>query len=384
MDIPIVYMRIDRFWDLLSKKISAEASQAELKELEEILLGHPDWKNTADALEILGHQSTSFENNNDAEQAFEVHIERMKRADIGFNQTALYYAESGVKEKANKGNRTKWWLYAAIVAVNVLCFFIFNNNNNTSEKRINRLSTLSQVTTKPGSKTQIQLPDGSTVWLNASSNLTYDKNFGKNLREINLTGEAFFDVMKDSSRPFIIHTKVIDIKVLGTAFNVRSYPNDANTETSLIRGKVEVTVKNRSNEKVYLEPNEKLVVANNVVADKPVNKMTPKNESDSYRIQEKPLYSIQHLTYYPVDSAIIETSWVDNRLLFQSNETFREVALKMERWYGVQISFNDEKVAGYHPFGSFRNETITQALDALRLGLKFNYKIEGNKIIITQ
>src|SRR6266498_1788885 len=102
MDIPIVYMRIDRFWDLLSKKISAEASQAELKELEEILLDHPHWKNTADALEILGHQSTSFENNNDAEQAFEVHIERMKRADIGFNQTALDYAEPEVKEKANK------------------------------------------------------------------------------------------------------------------------------------------------------------------------------------------------------------------------------------------------------------------------------------------
>ena len=92
--------------------------------------------------------------------------------------------------------------------------------------------------------------------------MTYDKNFGKNIREVNLTGEAFFDVTKDSSHPFIIHTNVIDIKVLGTEFNVRSYPNDANTETSLIRGKVEVTVKNRANEKIYLEPNEKLVVAN--------------------------------------------------------------------------------------------------------------------------
>ena len=378
MDTLIVYMTIDRFWVLLSKRVFAEASQAELKELEEILLEHPDWKNSSEALEILGRQSHTFENNIEADKAFEAHIERMKKADIEFNQAALNYPETEVKEKNNKRDSTKWWFSGGIVALNILCFFIFNNIN-TPEKRISGQSTLSRVTTKPGSKTQIQLPDGSTVWLNASTNLTYGKNFGKKLREVNLTGEAFFDVMKDSSHPFIIHTNVIDIKVLGTAFNVRSYPNDANTETSLIRGKVEVTVKNRSNEKVWLEPNEKLVVANKIMPDNTISYKISKKET-----AEKPLYSIQHLTYYPVDSAVIETSWVDNRLLFQSNETFKEVALKMERWYAVQIIFADEKVANYRPFGSFKNETITQALDALRLGFKFNYKIEGNKIIVTQ
>jgi ferric-dicitrate binding protein FerR (iron transport regulator) len=179
---------------------------------------------------------------------------------------------------------------------------------------------------------------------------------------------------------------VIDIKVLGTAFNVKSYPNEANTETSLLRGKVEVTVKNRSNEKIYLEPNEKLVVANNN-PNPTINKPSPgqpgekTNKTDLF---SKPIYSVQHLTLNPVDSTVIETAWVDNRLIFQENETFREVAEKMERWYGVQMKFTSEKVAGYRPFVSFKNETITQALDELRLGLKFNYKIEGNIITITE
>jgi hypothetical protein len=216
------------------------------------------------------------------------------------------------------------------------------------------------------------LPDGSSVWLNASSNLTYDKDFGKELREVNLTGEAFFDVVKDPSHPFIIHTKVIDVKVLGTEFNVKAYPNDAFTETSLIRGSVEITVKNRPNEKHYLRPNEKMSVANNILGEE----VHRPNKAE-------PFILTQPLTYYQTDSSVIETSWISNRLIFQQNETFREIALKMERWYDVHINFaNTEAADEYRPFVSFQNETITQALDELKEGYKFNYKIDGNNIII--
>ena len=73
----------------------------------------------------------------------------------------------------------------------------------------------------------------------------------------------------------------------------------------------------------------------------------PERRETKTDLSPKPIYSVQHLTYYPVDSTIIETSWIDNRLIFQESETFKEVALKMERWYGVQINFTSEKVAGY-------------------------------------
>ena len=379
----IVYMTIDRFWELLSKKNCGEISPAETKELEEILVVHPEWNSAAETLSNLNFQSTVFADNYEAEQAFETHLNRMKKADIEFGDVESSAVEMQTPKAG--GNSKKWFAAFAIMAGGVALFLGLRNTLVSSEKNNRRQSTLSQVSTKPGSRTQIQLPDGSVVRLNSSSSLTYDKNFGKNIREVSLTGEAFFDVTKDSSHPFIIHTNVIDIKVLGTAFNVKSYPNDANTETSLIRGKVEVTVKNRANERIYLEPNEKLVVANN--SGSSVNKSSAyqaEQRNNKTDLSSKPIYAVQHLTLNPVDSTIVETSWVDNRLVFQENETFKEVALRMERWYGVQMNFASEKVAGYRPFASFKNETITQALDELKLGFKFNYKIEGNIITVTE
>lgn len=372
-------MTIDRFWDLLSKQQGGEASSAELSELEEISLIHPEWKNTADILSNLNFQSTVFENDTDAEKAFENHLTRMKKADVEFSEIEVGYEETQPRRWNRKSKR--WFVSAGVLAA-ILIVFVFKNSMRPSEGRNGKQSTLSQVSTKAGSKTQIRLPDGSLVRLNASSSLTYDKNFGKNIREVSLAGEAFFDVTKDSSHPFVIHTNVIDIKVLGTAFNVKSYPNDPSTETSLIRGKVEVTVKNRSNEKVYLLPNEKLIVTNNttMIDRAPVSK--PEQPDHKTETLSTPIYSVQHLTYNPADSTIIETSWVDNKLIFQENETFREVAVKMERWYGVKIKFADEQLGDIRLFGSFTTETINQALDALRESNGFNYKRSGDEIII--
>jgi len=368
-------MNDDRFWELLSKQAFAEANEAELKELEESLPDHPDWKNIAETLLTLSHQSLPGEKNQEVEAAFEKHIERIRNTNIDFKETySLDNSEPEIEFKNRSARKIrKWVLLFGAVSVVLVFSWIFGRNLYSSRLLQHKKSQLSQVTTKPGSKTQIQLPDGSNVWLNANSNLTYDKDFGKELREVNLTGEAFFDVVKDAAHPFIIHTKVIDVKVLGTEFNVRAYPNDAYTETSLIRGSVEVTIKNRPNEKHYLKPNEKVSVANNIL-----------NETMQKTAKSIPFILMQPLTYYHADSTVIETSWVQNKLIFQENETFSEVALKLERWYGVHISFANEEVAQIRPFGSFTNETISQALDALGESFKFNYKISGTNIIITK
>jgi len=376
-------MTIDRFWELLSKNNCGEINSVEIKEFEEILLAHPEWKNTADILSNLNFHSSVSEIDNEGELAFETHLNRMKKAEVEFPDIELSSVE--METPTSSRNSKKWLIFFGVLAAGLLGFFLFKNMLVFSERYNKRQSTLSQVSTKPGSRmTQIQLPDGSVVRLNSSSSLAYGKNFGKNLREVSLTGEAFFDVTKDSSHPFIIHTNVIDIKVLGTAFNVKSYPNDAITETSLIRGTVEVTVKNRSNAKIYLEPNQKLVVANDNSVMNTTSPYQSEQKANKPEVSAKQIYAVQPLTLNPVDSTIIETSWVANRLVFQENETFKEIALKMERWYGVQIYFTSEKVAGYRPFASFKNETVTQALDELKLGLKFNYKLEGNIITITQ
>jgi transmembrane sensor len=374
MNTVTVYMTADRFWDLLSKKISAEASEDELYEFEKLLANQPDWRNTAVALTLLWQQSLPSENN-EATEAFKLHVEKIKQLGIEFNEHHENYSEIRILEvKSNRSNTKKWLLFIVGTIVIAVSFFVFKNIATPQNKTVSSPAPISQeVITKSGSRTQIQLPDGSSVWLNASSDLTYNKNFGKNLREVNLTGEAFFDVVKDAAHPFIIHTKVIDVKVLGTQFNVKAYENDAYTEASLIRGSLEVTVKNRPNEKHYLKPNEKMSVANNT--DEGLKKTT----------NAKPLLLTESLTYYHADSTIIEISWVDNKLVFQENETFKEVALKMERWFGgITINFADEEVANQRIYGSFTNETIDQALDALHEAFKFKYRIDGNNIIITK
>ena len=366
-------MSLDRFWDLLSKKVSGEAGETELKELES-LLNDPELKAASEMLSALWQQSLPFENS-EALGAFEKHLERMNKAGVEPGDTAREYVSETNQEISRRRTVIKRWLLPLTGVVAALLIFIALKNyiqRPGSEEKKN--VSLSQVITKPGSKTQVQLPDGSSVWLNASSHLTYDETFGKKIREVNLTGEAFFDVVKDPLHPFIIHTKAIDVKVLGTQFNVKAYPEEAFTETSLIRGSVEITVKNRPDEKHFLKPNEKMVVANDLVIN---------NNDVKKPVEPKELVSTQSLSYDPADSIIVETSWVINRLIFHQNETFREMALKLERWYGVHILFADEKVADeYRPFISFKNETITQALDILKEGYRFNYKINGDNITI--
>jgi transmembrane sensor len=374
MDILIANMT-DRFWELLSKKLSSEANEAELSELQAILSRNPDLRNTAEALSVFENQSLPVESDSETELAFERHIKRLAESEEGSSKlNPLFFSNQEVQPRKSLKIR-RWSISVLSVLVVASGLFILRNNMASHDATAPKHTIQSQVTTKPGSKTHIQLPDGSTVWLNASSDLTYGENFGKELREVNLTGEAFFDVAKDPEHPFIIHTKVVDVKVLGTAFNVRSYPNDANTETSVLRGRVEVTVKNRENTKYYLQPNEKVIVANNVAA---------MEIPTAGRQETKPLISIQQLTRYHIDSSIIETSWVENKLIFQENEPFRDVALKMERWYGVHIRFVDPDVEEYRMYGSFTTETIKQALDALKIVSNFNYKMNKDEIVISK
>ena len=365
----------DRFWELLSKRLSSEANESELSELQGILSGNPELRNTAEALSVFESQSLPVESDSETELAFEKHIVRLAETEEDSSKVYPLFFTTPEVQPRKSVNIRRWAISMLVVLVVASGLFILRNIIVSRDVAAGKRAIESQVTTKPGSKTHIQLPDGSTVWLNASSDLTYGENFGKELREVNLTGEAFFDVAKDPEHPFIIHTKVVDVKVLGTAFNVRSYPNDANTETSVIRGRVEVTVKNRENTKYYLKPNEKVIVANNVSASEVAN---------TGRQETKPLVAIQPLTRYHIDSSIIETSWVENKLIFQENETFRDVALKMERWYGVHITFVDPEVGEYRMYGSFTTETLKQALDALKIGFNFNYKMNKDEIIISK
>jgi ferric-dicitrate binding protein FerR (iron transport regulator) len=144
-----------------------------------------------------------------------------------------------------------------------------------------------------------------------------------------------------------------------------------------VRGVVEVTIHNRPTEKIILQPNEKLVVTDETKqnGDRPGPAM-----EDSH-----PYFSLGRLTYTKQDSVLVETAWVQDKLAFD-NESFDKVAARMERWYNVKFEFSDSTSKQIHFTGVFQNETIQQALEALRItaGFNFRFSMEGNKVTISK
>ena len=235
------------------------------------------------------------------------------------------------------------------------------------------------IMTQNGSRTRSLLADGTTVWLNAGSKLFYENDFNGATREVRLEGEAFFDVVKQTNRPFIVHTSGIDIRVLGTAFNVKSYPEDKNVETTLYRGRVQVLRHEDSISKaIQLIPNQKLILPKQA-ANEPL-KLSDENKPSSKEISAS--FIIAHIDSTKKESERFETAWLYSRLEFRG-DNFEELAKKLERWYNVTIFFADEKVKSLNFNGSFERETVEQAFKYLQAAIPFNYKIENNEISVS-
>lgn len=370
----------ERIWMLAARKLMGDATPTELAELDSLLEKHPS------QLEILTELQRNWNEDISMDQEFMeatylAHLQRMNKEGFPVDNPSNDITPDTVLPGENirhKRRRLFSILAAGMLVLLATGWFIFRSPE--KERATDPLAAVkSEISTKNGSRTRIQLPDGSTVWLNAGSKLDYDKEFGNNIREVHLTGEGFFDVVKNPEKPFIIHASAVDIKVLGTQFNVKSYPGDKTTETSLIRGSVEVFVKNRG-EKWVLRPNEKLVVENEIPR---INTGTPvKAEHQSERVRKEPLVAIKELTYFQPDQITpVEASWTRNQLSFK-DEPFAEVAKKMERWYDVEFEFRTRSLEKLMMYGTFENETLEQALEALQFSFGFRYVIKGKKVLI--
>ena len=381
-------LKNDRIWQLLARKLSNEATQAELDELSALLKNDEATASIAHTIEE--HWNTNPDIDIEfLDATYLLHLKRMQEQGLimGTSLQQEFFLEVPDKTGKVHTKKIKKLLFATalpLLAIIILLSWFFlhtpqSKTNQVSGNLVKAVELPNEIVTKNASKTKIVLPDGSVVWLNADTKLWYYKSFGNTLREVYLNGEAFFDVTKNPAKPFVIHTKLLDIKVLGTQFNVRSYPNDKTIETSLVRGLVQVTLHSRPDEKYFLKPNEKLVVLNtNTVDSLNVQKQVPaisKNLDDN-------IVAIKNLTpLQSNDSIKIETAWTKNRLCF-TDENFEEVAHQLERWYDVQIVFKNNKYKDIRLNGSFVNETLTQALDALKFSTNFHYDIKDKTVTI--
>jgi len=372
-------------WDLIAKKLAGEATPGELKELEDLLRAHPELYYPLQTIADFWKSSNPGDRQA-AEQAFDRHLDRIKEQNVEFvsasdnrsdaNDLPAMEADPLFSDTHTRSRRRRLLRLTPLLLLAVIAWvFLYRTSNPIRTTKTPPAKAFSEVATRIGSRTSLVLPDGTHVWLNSGSRLTYEKSYGTSLREVNLTGEALFDVAHNAAKPFIIHAARVDIKVLGTRFNVKSYPTDKTTEATLLKGSIEVSIKDRPSEKIILKPNEKLVVAND---DSALHRNVP---HASHPQNSEPLVAIRKPAFEPATGANIETSWVEDRLAFQDEE-FATLAKEMERWYGVQIMFTHTTQETWRFTGSFQKETIRQALEALKLTAPFTYTIHENQITI--
>jgi transmembrane sensor len=235
-----------------------------------------------------------------------------------------------------------------------------------------------------GSRSKVTLPDGSNIWLNAGSKLTYNRDFAIGSRDVYLEGEAFFNVTKGKQR-FVVHTSHIDLQVFGTAFNVKSYPEEAEIEATLVEGSVQIRGKELA-VPVILRPKEKLTY------HKPENQFAIQTTNTLDLSEERketiPSGSIKKASVLSeinikedVDTDE-STSWKDGKLII-NNEPLEGLAKKLGRKYDITFVFESEQLKKYTYSGTLRDFPLEQVLKAMELTSPIRYTIREKTVVLT-
>ncbi|OFX32941.1 MAG: hypothetical protein A2W92_06865 [Bacteroidetes bacterium GWA2_42_15] len=250
---------------------------------------------------------------------------------------ALYNKPSSVWQKLQK--------IAAVLLIPLLVYSGFLTISQFKESKLaSGETTWQEVKTGTGMVSELTLPDGTQVWLNSETTLRYPLNFGK-IREVNLTGEACFDVKKDEKHPFVVTTGTINVEVLGTSFNVANYANENQTEVVLLSGKVKLFTGEYGNKKEvgFLSPNQQAL----------------------FKPSTKELF---------VNNVSVEkyTAWKDGVLMF-ADDPMDEVTRKLSRWFNVEFVLESEELRDYVYRATFKDETLPQILDLLKISAPIEY-----------
>jgi ferric-dicitrate binding protein FerR (iron transport regulator) len=344
------------FYKLLLKKISGALTEEEKQLLASLLKAFPEFSEAYETVQWLWNEAevTSLQRSSEkSKRLLEQHLQKLQEAGLLTESEA-----TPVKGPALRQRRRRYYLLGAgalALAICVIAITMIMRQQPVKDLVEKRYPNM--VMTRPGSRTKLILPDGTTVWLNASSKLTYGDDFLEKERRVQLDGEAFFEVVKNENKPFIINTAVMNVLVLGTSLNVKAYPGDKKAEAVLIRGKIEVQVKRRPQERYLLSSYEKLSVAS-----------TPD-------LHPKKQLTISNVAITGKDSTIAETAWVDNQLVF-TGEPLSELTGRMQRWFDVRITVKGTRLQDFKMTGSFKDESPEEALKAISLitGCKYRLK----------
>jgi transmembrane sensor len=244
------------------------------------------------------------------------------------------------------------WLKVAAVILLIGCnYFWYTYTENLTEVYTNADSPY-EIKVPAGSRTNIVLPDGTEVSLNAGSVLRYHRGFGIRERNVTLDGEGYFKVAKNAEVPFFVKTNDVQVQVVGTVFNVRAYDDDNYVMVSLLEGRVNLSASANSVMKLF--PNEQALY----------NKNTGRMEKLK-------------------TNASKACDWLDGGLTFE-NASFADIAHRLERKFQVKISIESERLKAEHFSGSFdSNQNIYDILHEINVEKQYTWKVSGDTIFIT-
>ncbi len=275
-------------------------------------------------------------------------------------------------KKINAYKNLNWLKIAAAIVVVTSMVFLYRNyiTDHIPQKELKA----QLFSTKSGERKKITLSDGSIVFLNAESSLAIGKDFNDKNREVTLIGEAYFDVIHKKKKPFKVHTVDFNINVLGTAFNVRAYPDEATSEATLIRGLINMETIGSNGGIITLKPSQKVIFYKSTPAKIKSKALKP--------VVSHPEITINRYTLIK-DSTIVETAWTQNRIEIY-DQNFDEIKGVLEKWFNVEITIADTELKKYRFTATFSHENIEQVLAALQKVENFKYEIKGNKVLISK
>jgi len=240
----------------------------------------------------------------------------------------------------------KFIQYAAIIILTIGLTLFIQEKYFYGQKT--ETTQMNEVICPPGQISELILSDGSHIWLNAGSRIFYPAHFSRQQRSVQLEGEAFLEVTRDKKNPFLVKTSKMDIKVLGTSFNVEAYKEDQFVKTTLVEGKIEL--QNKTGDKIA--------------------EVSP-GQLARYNINNNEIYLSK------VDTRFY-SSWKEGKMTF-FNEPMEEIALKLERWYNVKITFSSEDIKSYRFSGTFlKYKPLEQILQIIKLSSPVDYQVRIN------
>jgi len=336
-------MEKDKFIELVTKYLSNEANSEEKEQLR-ILLEDEEYSKLFTWISGIWHD---YKNDDEPRFNFETGLEKLtskiEQHEPGFSWIAEEFSGKKISTK-----RRKKRFFSVFITVAIIFIFSFVSIYYFAlREQPQAVNVFNEKITQPGQKSILTLFDGTKITLNAGSKLRYPTHFGESSREVYLEGEAYFEVVRNTKKPFIVHTGKISTTVLGTKFNVTAYPDMEKIKVSLVEGKVSVsgTNKNKKRFKVNLVPKQQYVFD---------------MKRKSGKVKE---FNI-----------LKEIGWKDNTFIFD-NDPLDTVLRKLGRAFGVKLEVADKNAKDYKLKANFQNESFWTIIETIKYATELDYVI---------